>query len=152
MLADDVQQRRVWKSLFVHPNRCRRVHSGEDCRLARCALRPALDAEACIRCHDDAVIDNCRGRASPCPIAGNPIEGSPTGGSHEGCPYNILLENSEWFRVAQSVEWIVRPPRTNPEPVDKEEQNGRGLSCHRLCRARVRGRDIRSACCAESWD
>jgi hypothetical protein len=82
----------------------------------------------------------CRVRACPC----------PTAGSHEGCPYKIVLEDGEWFRFAQSVERIVWPTRTYPEPIDKEQQNRSGLSSHALCRAVIRGRDIRSACYAES--
>ena len=70
MSIDDLEQRFVWKSLFVIAELGGRVYAGQDRGLARSTLRASFDAETRICWHDDSiekrlgsfVLENCEGR------------------------------------------------------------------------------------------
>lgn len=96
MVANDFQQGRIWKALFVITEQCRRIDAGENCRLPRSALRPALNAETGVGWNNDSIVDRLQG---------------------------FIAEMRQGFSVIETVQRIERSPRTDTEAVNEEKKN-----------------------------
>src|SRR2546421_9478461 len=96
MLANDSEQRLIRKALFVMTNCGGRVDAGQNCGLARSALRPTVDAQTRVSANQDAIERNL---------------------------WILTLKDCERLSIAQSIERIVRAACTDAQTVDEEEQN-----------------------------
>jgi hypothetical protein len=98
VLADDLKQSLIGKSLFMKPKRGWRVDACQDGRLAGSALRSPRYAETRIRAHERAVEDNQR---------------------------LFILKNSERRSIAEPVERIKGAARADAQTVNEEEKHPR---------------------------
>src|SRR6266568_1226056 len=96
MLADDIQQRLIGKALFVIANRRRCIDSRENRCLTRSTLGPALYTQTGVRGHDDSAE-----RSFAC----------------------FTLKYCQRLGIAQSVERIVRPSRSDSEAINEKQKH-----------------------------
>ena len=98
-LAKDVEQCLIREALLMMADCLRRVNARQNCRLARCALRSALDAKARVGYRQHSLIRQ-RGR--------------------------FVQENRQWRSVSQAIQRIMDAARAYAQTVNEQKKNRQG--------------------------